>query len=190
MTEKKYRVHDWVKFDYSEIGEYIGESYTDKPLRNDEIVDLLNEQYETIQSLISDSEKYRKLSIQFDNRNKELVSENALLEKENEQLKQSYSDLETSMDICRNARDVYSKKILEVEKENEQLKQEVDYSKQVASQYSNELNVNDFIKSRNDKEKSCGYCKNYNLDGMFGIWCSIHETPTSDKYCQDFEWNR
>ena len=39
----KYRVHDLVKFDYSEIGEYIGEGYTDKPLRNDEIVNLLNE---------------------------------------------------------------------------------------------------------------------------------------------------
>ena len=183
MTEKKYRVHDWVKFNYSEIGEYIGEDYTDKPLRNDEIVDLLNEQYETIQSLISDSEKYRKLSIQFDNRNKELVSENALLEKENEQLKQSVSEWQKSSAY-------WSKTHSELEKENEQLKQEVDYSKQVASQYSNELNVNDFIKSRNDKEKSCGYCKNYNLDGMFGIWCSIHETPTSDKYCQDFEWNR
>ena len=54
---------------------------------DEDIVDLLNEQHETIQSLISNSEKYRKLSIQFDNRNKELVSENALLEKENEQLK-------------------------------------------------------------------------------------------------------
>ena len=47
MTDRygdKYRVYDWVKFNYSEIGEYIGENYTDKPLRNDEIVDLLNEQ--------------------------------------------------------------------------------------------------------------------------------------------------
>ena len=78
----------------------------------------------------------------------------------------------------------------ELAEENERLKKDVEYWKQVASQYSNELNVNDSAKSRNDKEKSCGYCKNYNLDGMFGIWCSIHETPTSDKYCQDFEWNR
>ena len=47
MTDRygdKYRVYDFVKFNYSEIGEYIGENYTDKPLRNDEIVDLLNEQ--------------------------------------------------------------------------------------------------------------------------------------------------
>lgn len=60
-----------------------------------EVVNLLNELHETIQSLISDSEKYRKLSIQFDNRNKELVSENALLEKENEQLKSFIDDLTT-----------------------------------------------------------------------------------------------
>lgn len=43
MTEKLYRVHEWVKYDYSEIGKYIGEGYTDKPMRNDEIVDLLND---------------------------------------------------------------------------------------------------------------------------------------------------
>lgn len=40
---KRFRVHDWVKFNYSEIREYIGEGYTDRPLRNDVIVDLLNE---------------------------------------------------------------------------------------------------------------------------------------------------
>ena len=47
MSDKygdKYRVHDFVKFNYSEIGEYIDENHTDKPLRNDELVDLLNEQ--------------------------------------------------------------------------------------------------------------------------------------------------
>ena len=66
----------------------------------------------------------------------------------------------------------------ELKKENEWLKQQI-----------NKLE-NDSTNSRNDKEKSCGYCKNYNLDGMFGIWCSIHETPTYGKFCQDFEWNR
>ena len=116
MTEKKYRVHDLVKFNYSEIGEYIGEDYTDKPLRNDEIVDLLNEQHETIQSLISDSEKYRKLSIQFDNRNKELVSKNALLEKENEQLK-------SELDNCKECLDLNRSSCARHMKENEQLKQ-------------------------------------------------------------------
>ena len=47
------------------------------------------------------------------------------LSEENEQLKQSYADLETSMSICRNARNVYSERITELEKENEQLKSEL-----------------------------------------------------------------
>lgn len=51
MSEKKYRVHKEVKFNYSEIGQYIDENHTDKPLRNDEIVDLLNEQEEEIKDL-------------------------------------------------------------------------------------------------------------------------------------------
>lgn len=48
---KKFRVNDLVKYDYSEIGEYIDENHTDKPLRNDEVCDLLNEQQDTINKL-------------------------------------------------------------------------------------------------------------------------------------------
>ena len=44
MMNKKFRVNDLVKYNYSEIGEYIDENHTDKPLRNDEVCDLLNEQ--------------------------------------------------------------------------------------------------------------------------------------------------
>ena len=51
MSEKKYRVHELVKYNYSETGEYIDENHTDRPLRNDIVVDLLNEQEETIQRL-------------------------------------------------------------------------------------------------------------------------------------------
>ena len=72
MTEKKYRVHDWVKFDYSEIGQYIGEEYTDKPLRNDEIVDLLNSQRKWLKE------------------KSEIINN---LKKENEQLKQDNNAL-------------------------------------------------------------------------------------------------
>ena len=43
MTEKRFRVNDLVKYNYSEIGEYIDENHTDNPLRNDEVVELLNE---------------------------------------------------------------------------------------------------------------------------------------------------
>lgn len=51
MTEKLFRVHDIMRFNYSEIGQYIDENHTDKPLRNDEIVNLLNQQHEEIQEL-------------------------------------------------------------------------------------------------------------------------------------------
>ena len=80
MIEKKYRVHNWVKFDYSEIGEYIGEGYTDKPLRNDEIVDLLNNYDEENKSL-SRELQYGVKKVQ-------------KLAKENEQLKKELKDLQ------------------------------------------------------------------------------------------------
>lgn len=51
MGEKKFRVNDLVKFNYSEVGEYVDENHTDRPLRNDEVVDLLNEQQATISAL-------------------------------------------------------------------------------------------------------------------------------------------
>lgn len=66
MSDKygdKYRVHNWVKFNYSEIGEYIDENHTDRPLRNDEIVDLLNSKDRRIselQQLIEDMDDYIK----------------------------------------------------------------------------------------------------------------------------------
>ena len=44
MSENRFRVNDLVKYDYSQIGEYIDENHTDRPLRNDEVCDLLNEQ--------------------------------------------------------------------------------------------------------------------------------------------------
>ena len=43
MTEKRFRVNELVKYNYSEIGEYIDENHTDRPMRNDELVELLNE---------------------------------------------------------------------------------------------------------------------------------------------------
>jgi hypothetical protein len=44
MTEKRYVTNDIVKFDYSEIWiKSDNEMYTDTPLRNDEVIELLNE---------------------------------------------------------------------------------------------------------------------------------------------------
>lgn len=48
---EKYRVHPWVKYQYSEIGEYIDENHTDRPLRNDELVEILNSQDKRIKEL-------------------------------------------------------------------------------------------------------------------------------------------
>ena len=51
MSEKRFTVNELVKFNYSEIGEYVDENHTDRPLRNDEVVDLLNEQQAEIERL-------------------------------------------------------------------------------------------------------------------------------------------
>lgn len=45
MIKEKYRTNELCQYDYSEIWERsFNEKITDKPLRNDEIVDLLNQQ--------------------------------------------------------------------------------------------------------------------------------------------------
>lgn len=62
MTTKKYRVHDFAKFQYSEIGKYIDENHTNEPLRNDELVDLLNELHEENQSLKKKLEFFYELN--------------------------------------------------------------------------------------------------------------------------------
>ena len=77
----KYRVHNWVKFDYSQIGEYIDENHTDKPMRNDELVDLLNKQHNQIKELEKENEKL-KIDIMGQSEEIEILSD------ENKRLKQ------------------------------------------------------------------------------------------------------
>ena len=60
MTEKRFRVNDLVKYNYSEIGEYIDENHTDRPLRNDEICKLLNELYEENEQLRKENNELEK----------------------------------------------------------------------------------------------------------------------------------
>ena len=105
MTEReKYSVHDWVKFNYSEIGEYIGEEYTDKPLRNDEIVDLMNNFYnenkELIRGILMKEEvindlkdDIRKCNIQC----RKLGNENEWLKQQNDFLTTQLAELSTYM---------------------------------------------------------------------------------------------
>lgn len=47
----KYRVHPDLQYRYSDIGEFIGKGYTNKPLRNDELVEILNSQDQRIKDL-------------------------------------------------------------------------------------------------------------------------------------------
>ena len=60
MTSK-YRVHPDLQYQYSDIGEYVGEGYTDKPLRNDELVKILNSQDKRIKDLEAELEDYKTL---------------------------------------------------------------------------------------------------------------------------------
>ena len=60
MTSK-YRVHPDLQYQYSDIGEYVGEGYTDKPLRNDELVKILNSQDKRIKDLEAELENYKTL---------------------------------------------------------------------------------------------------------------------------------
>lgn len=55
MTAKRFRVNELVKYNYSEIGEYIDENHTDKPLRNDEVAELLNELHKENEQLKSEN---------------------------------------------------------------------------------------------------------------------------------------
>ena len=66
----KYRVNDFVKFNYSDIGESVDEYHTDTPLRNDEVRDKLYE----------------------------LTTKCSQLEKENEQLKHRLSKFQSKYD--------------------------------------------------------------------------------------------
>lgn len=84
MAAKRYRVHNWVKFNYSEIGEYIDENHTDKPLRNDEIVDLLNH--------LSDENEKLNEQIYFLLMDLMRTKSYKQLEKDNKRLKQAYND--------------------------------------------------------------------------------------------------
>ena len=58
---EKYRVNPIFQYQYSDIKEYIGEEYTDSPLRNDELVKILNSQDKRIKDLETELEDYKTL---------------------------------------------------------------------------------------------------------------------------------
>lgn len=60
MTSK-YKINPDLQYKYSDIGEYIGEGYTNKPLRNDELVEILNSQDKRIKELEAELEDCKTL---------------------------------------------------------------------------------------------------------------------------------
>lgn len=78
---RKYRVHELGKFRYSDIGEYVDEDHTDRPLRNDELVDLLNNKEHTINEMIKTIRIYDDAYIDLNKKYKKVVDENEQLKK-------------------------------------------------------------------------------------------------------------
>jgi len=87
MTEK-YCVHELVRLHYSDIGEYIDENHTDRPLRNDELVDVLNEQDKIIKKLVKENKHLR--CIIKSNSKDDYID---YLEKQNERLTERITEL-------------------------------------------------------------------------------------------------
>lgn len=115
MTEKYY-VNEIVRFNYSDIGEYIDEYHIDGPLRNDILVELLNK--------LNDENAELHIQLDFlkdENRHmRDLVNENEQLKKELKRCKDwinsDKNDYELILSFIKNKG--YSlKDVLEYEKE-------------------------------------------------------------------------
>lgn len=131
MTEGKYRTHEICQFDYSDIWEKsFDENYTDKSLRNDEVIKLLNEQDNRIKELETENsqlkrkkERYKLLSeIRDENINNRILSlKNFINNCEDEKVKNTLEDLFYSevkeYDLAKENR--------KLKRENEQLKQQI-----------------------------------------------------------------
>ena len=72
VHKEKYRTHELCQFDYSEIWEKsFDENHTDTPLRNDEVVKLLNKKDKKIKELISELMRYEPVI--FNNNGEKLI---------------------------------------------------------------------------------------------------------------------
>lgn len=89
---RKYRVHELGKFRYSDIREYVDENHTDRPLRNDELVDLLNNKKHTINKMAKTIRIYDDGYIDLNKKYKKVVDEN-------EQLKDFIRKISTNNEI-------------------------------------------------------------------------------------------
>lgn len=45
-----------------------------------------------------------------------------------------------------------------------------------------------FYGERMTEKRSCAYCKHLQIDGMFRLWCDIHDREwVNREYCSDYE---
>lgn len=187
-----------------EITEILNQFYNEnEDLKTD--ISVLNRHYDEYEKICTKlkreneqlKSKYSEQCIQNDflkNQHiRDLVKEIKQLKEENYKLKQGIIDYSQYL-TDKSAK--LEEENNELKKENEQLKSVIGRLKRTIEEYEEQkendstISRNDFNNSENDDEKNCGLCKHYNLDGMFGVWCDIHEIPTHDKYCSDFERNR
>lgn len=122
---------------------------TEKRFRYDYTGKLFDNKYDTFYP-IKDSEKNIELLCK---RLNSIVDENNRLKSGD-----TITDLECEIVLLKDESKYYQIKCRECEEEllylrrdNKQLKKDVDYWKQVASQYNNELNVNEHLKVENQK---------------------------------------
>lgn len=135
MTKKRFKLYEHKDNDYIldnpdeylDFIEMLGDALT-----SEEIVDLLNEQHEQINTLRESRRELISANNEYRMRETELAQELSTLVDENEQLKQSYTKLKHRHsllhDVCLDAecdRDGYHKDVLSLEKENEQLKKQL-----------------------------------------------------------------
>ena len=43
------------------------------------------------------------------------------------------------------------------------------------------------VKRMDDEKPSCGTCKHFQIDGMFGLWCDKSHDWMNIEYCSDYE---
>lgn len=144
MTEKRftYRYNSdcesvWEIIDLDD-DVYYGMDTTENCVKS--LVELLNELFGENEQL----KKYFDIPIDSIGKSmsiKELLENYGQLKKEYQKLKHRHGLLHDECLDVECERDSLKKDVKSLEKENEQLKKDVEYWKQVASQYSNELNV-------------------------------------------------
>ena len=153
------------KFRLEEWGERYHQFYNgDKPLEDEEVV-----------SLLFENEQLKKQREELFIRERDTKNNWRELKYENKELKQFKQTVQNTLNQ-------YSQKNLN---QNEKI---------ILTEIAKKLNMNLHYKKQPEKETEkkgkCGYCKHFQLDGMFGTWCDINDTDylhNNDNNCPNYE---